>query len=198
MLKLGITGGIGSGKSTVCGIFARMGVPVYNADERAKWLVDHHPSMQQAISDVFGEKSFENGKYNREYIASIVFKDKTMLEKLNSIIHPVVLQDWEEFCIEHKSDTYVIKEAAIMLEAGGRDTIDKIVLVHSPAELRIQRLMERDQLDRKAIELRMNSQMPEEEKMKLADYIIYNDNEHSLIEQVQNLHQLMVSSAWMS
>jgi dephospho-CoA kinase len=198
MLKLGITGGIGSGKSTVCGIFSHLGVPVYHADERAKWLVDHDAGMRSEIIEAFGEKSFKGDTYNREYIASIVFKDKARLEKLNSIIHPVVLKYWESFCAEHGAATYVIKEAAIMLEAGGREVMDKIILVYSPKELRMQRLIARDQLSPEAIEARMNSQMPEEEKMKLADYIIYNDSEHSLLEQVRNIHHVMDSSGWMS
>lgn len=193
MVKLGITGGIGSGKSTVCRIFSHLGVPVYNADERAKWLVDHHQSLRNDIIAEFGVESFAEGKYNREFIASIVFRDKSRLEKLNSIIHPVVLNDWEEFCAKQPDIPYVIKEAAIMIEAGGRETMDRIALVYSPKELRIHRLMERDHTSREAIEARMNSQMPEEEKMKLADYIIYNDDEHSLIDQVRQLHHKMIA-----
>jgi dephospho-CoA kinase len=193
MVKLGITGGIGSGKSTVCRIFSHLGVPVYNADERAKWLVDHHESLRNDIIAEFGAESFAEGKYNREFIASIVFRDKSRLEKLNSIIHPVVLNDWEEFCAGQPDIPYVIKEAAIMFEAGGRETMDTIALVYSPKELRIQRLMERDHTSREAIEARMNSQMPEEEKMKLADHVIYNDDEHSLIDQVRELHHKMIA-----
>jgi dephospho-CoA kinase len=198
MIRLGITGGIGSGKSTVCNMFAYLGVPVYNADERAKWLVNHHAGLRSDIIAAFGAEAFAGGEYNRSYIAGIVFSDKSKLEKLNSIIHPVVLNDWAEFCKEHSQQTYVIKEAAIMLEAGGRASLDKIILVYCPKELRIQRLMERDRLTREEIELRINSQMPEEEKMKLVDHVIYNDQEHSLLEQVQNLHQLMMGSAWIS
>jgi dephospho-CoA kinase len=194
MVRLGITGGIGSGKSTVCDIFAHMGIPVYHADERAKWLVSNEPALQQQIISSFGERSFEGGVYNRAYIASLVFNDKEKLGKLNSIIHPAVLKDWKDFYEQYQSLPYVVKEAAIMLEAGGRDSVDKIALVYSPLELRIKRLMERDGLDHSAIEARINSQMPEEEKKKLADYIIYNDDEHSLIEQVYKIHQLMLNS----
>jgi dephospho-CoA kinase len=195
MIRLGITGGIGSGKSTVCDIFAHMGIPVYHADERAKWLVNNEPALQQQIISSFGEKSFEGDSYNRAYIASLVFNDKEKLRKLNAIIHPAVLKDWKDFYEQYQSSPYVMKEAAIMLETGGRDTVDKIVLVYSPLELRIKRLVERDGLDRPAIEARINSQMSEEEKKKLADFIIYNDEEHSLIEQVHTIHQLMLSSS---
>jgi dephospho-CoA kinase len=195
MTRLGITGGIGSGKSTVCNIFAHMGIPVYHADERAKWLVNNDPAIQQQIISSFGERSFEGGSYNRVYIASLVFNDKEKLQKLNAIIHPAVLNDWKDFYEQHQSFPYVIKEAAIMLETGGRETVDKIALVYSPLELRIIRLMERDGLDSPAIEARINSQMPEEEKKKLADFIIYNDDEHSLIQQVHNIHQLMLGGS---
>ncbi len=198
MLKLGITGGIGSGKSTVCRIFSYLGVPVFNADDRAKWLVNNNQELRQKIVDAFGDQSFINGEYNRPYIAHIVFSDKSKLEKLNQIIHPAVLRDWEEFCSGHAGKTYVIKEAAILIEAGGNKTVDRIALVYSPLEQRIQRLMERDKLDRQSIESRISSQMPEEEKLKLADYIIYNDQDHSLLEQVRNIHQLMQGSTWMS
>jgi len=191
MIKLGLTGGIGSGKSTVCQIFSHLGVHVYNADERSKWLVNHHPSLRRDIIEAFGEASFEDEVYNRAYISSIVFKDQEKLQKLNAIIHPIVLKDWDEFCSGYQFSPYVVKESAIILEAGGRKTIDKIALVFSPLELRIKRVMERDMLSREAVETRIKSQMPEEEKMKLSDYIIYNDETHSLIEQVQNLHQTL-------
>jgi dephospho-CoA kinase len=194
MLKVGVTGGIGSGKSTVCRIFSQLGVPVYNADDRAKWLVAHDDNIRQAIMAEFGELSFEGGIYNRPYMASIVFNDAARLEKLNRIIHPVVLEDWESFCRVHASSPYVVKEAAIMLEAGGRDTIDYIILVSAPEALRISRLLERDGLTREDILSRMNKQMPEEDKIKLADHVIYNDQEHSLIEQVMACHHQFTSA----
>ncbi len=198
MIRLGITGGIGSGKSTVCNIFTHLGVPVYNADERAKWLVGHDAAIRQDIIKAFGEEAFNGHTYNRAFVASIVFNDKARLEQLNAIIHPAVLADWDDFCRAHKDQAYVIKEAAIMLEAGGRKTLDKIILVYSPLETRISRLEKRDGLERQAILSRIESQMPEEEKLKLVDHVIYNDDEHSLIEQVRQVHDMMSNSGWMS
>lgn len=189
MLRVGITGGIGSGKTTVCSIFERLGVPVYYADSRAKELVNTNSELQNKITNAFGQNSFIEGAYNRAFIASIVFSDKEKLELLNSIIHPFVLNDWEVFCHEHVHCSYVIKEAAIMLETDSKNSIDHIVLVHSPLETRIQRIQKRDKVSEAEIKDRIESQMSEDDKMKLADSVIYNDQEHSLIEQVLALHQ---------
>lgn len=194
MLRLGITGGIGSGKTTVCKMFEFIGVPVYYADQRSKDLVANSSVIKADIIRHFGEQAFENGVYNRAYIASIVFNDKDKLELLNRIIHPHVLSDWDNFCTQNAHLPYVIKEAAIMLETDSRNSIDKVALVYAPKDLRIDRVMKRDGLDKAAIEARMEKQMPEEEKLKLADYVIYNDGEHALIEQVLSLHhQLSLS-----
>lgn len=192
MLRLGVTGGIGSGKSTVCQIFESLGVPVYNADARAKFLVGNDKALQAELSSAFGEQTFINGEYNRTYIAGIVFADKFQLEKLNAIIHPHVLADWDDFCSQHAHLSYVVKEAAIMLETDSKNSIDKVALVYAPQNLRIERVMARDGVDRAVVEARIAMQMPEEEKLKLADFIIYNDADHSLIEQVLHLHQQLI------
>ena len=189
MLRLGVTGGIGSGKSTVCKIFNRLGIPVYDADSRARWLVENDQGLRQAIIAEFGEESFRGELYNRSYISAIVFGDARRLRQLNDIIHPVVFADWAEYCKEHSQHPYIIKEAAIMFETESARTVDKIVLVHSPEELRIARLMERDGSDESVIRQKMSRQMSEEERLKLADLIIYNDPEHSLVDQVIALHK---------
>lgn len=191
MLRLGITGGIGSGKTTVCQLFERLGVSVYYADERAKYLVKHLDHLKSALIEAFGSEAFLNGVYNRAFIAGIVFSDPAKLQLLNSIIHPYVLEDWSQFCNAHQSEPYVIKEAAIMLESEGRHTIDKIALVYAPFDLRMERIMKRDGSDPDTIRARMNAQMPEEEKLKLADELIYNDERHSLILQVMALDKKM-------
>jgi dephospho-CoA kinase len=194
MIKLGITGGIGSGKTTVCKLFAQLGIPIYNADERAKYLVNHHTDLQKEIILHFGEDSFINGEYNKTYISNIVFKDSQKLKILNHIIHPYVFNDWESFCLTHQASPYVIKEAAIMLETESKNTVDRIVLVYSPMELRIKRVMARDGVEKSLVLNRIKQQMPDEEKMKLVDYIIYNDDEHSLENQVLNLNQLLTNN----
>lgn len=193
MLRLGITGGIGSGKSTVCQIFESLGVPVYNADARAKYLVANNMDLQAELTAAFGEQTFINGEYNRTYIAGIVFADKFQLEKLNRIIHPYVLADWDKFCLQFAQLPYVVKEAAIMLETDSKNSVDKIALVYAPLALRLERVIKRDGSDPELVKARMAMQMPEEEKLALADYVIKNDNEHSLIEQVLNLHKQLLN-----
>jgi dephospho-CoA kinase len=189
MLRVGITGGIGSGKTTVCSIFEKLGVPVYYADTRAKDLVNTNQELQNKITNAFGQNSFIEGAYNRAFIASIVFSDIEKLELLNSIIHPFVLNDWLTFCQKYAQRPYVIKEAAIMLETESKNSVDHIVLVHAPLETRIQRIHARDKVSENEIKARIESQMPEDKKMKLADSIVYNDQAHSLIEQVLALHK---------
>lgn len=192
MLRVGITGGIGSGKTTVCSIFEKLGVPVYYADLKAKELVNTNLELQNKITHAFGQKSFIEGAYNRAFIASIVFSDKEKLELLNSIIHPFVLNDWGKFCQQYTNKPYVVKEAAIMLETESKNSVDYIVLVHSPMELRVQRIQERDGVSKSEIEARINAQMSEDDKLKLADSVIRNDQKHSLIEQVLTLHQKFI------
>lgn len=193
MLRLGVTGGIGSGKSTVCKIFEHLGVPVYNADDRAKFLIANDSSIQNGIISVFGDDAYLDGIYNRPYISKIVFEDKVKLRQLNDIVHPAVLNDWALFCAGHQDHKYIVKEAAIMLESEGRNSIDKVVLVYAPEDVRINRVMQRDNVSEEAVKTRIASQMPEEEKMKLADFVIYNDGQHdSLIQQVLNLHNQLL------
>ncbi len=189
MLRLGITGGIGSGKTTVCKIFESLGVPVYYADIRAKEIVAQNLQLRQELIQTFGEDAFINGEYNRAYIASVVFADKAKLEILNNIIHPHVLNDWEQYCQQYQHLPYIIKEAAIMLETDSKQTIDKVALVYAPKDIRLERVMKRDGVDAATIKARMVMQMPEEEKLQLADVVIYNDMQHSLIEQVLALHK---------
>lgn len=188
MIKLGITGGIGSGKSTVCKYFAKLGVPIYNADERAKYIVNHLAELQNEIKTHFGENSFINGVYNKSYISDIVFKDKQKLTTLNHIIHPYVFKDWEFFCLQNHLSPYIIKEAAIMLETDSKNTVDKIALVYSPLDIRIKRVMQRDGVEEISVLNRVKQQMPDEDKLKLVDFIIYNDEQHSLEDQVLEIH----------
>jgi dephospho-CoA kinase len=189
MLRLGITGGIGSGKTLVCSIFQQLGVPVYNADTRAKWLINNHTELKTKLIKQFGEATFKDGLYNTAHISSIVFGNPTQLALLNAIIHPAVFEDWKQFCELHQTAALVIKEAAIMLETDSKYTVDKIALVYAPLALRMQRVMQRDQISEADLLKKINTQMAEEEKLKLADYVIVNDGEQSLVEQVLKLHQ---------
>lgn len=190
MLKIGITGGIGSGKSTVCKIFELLEVPVYYADVRAKELMTSDFELVNQIKDFFGDQSYdEQGNLNRGHLASIVFKDKTKLIHLNSLVHPAVARDSEAWQKENSAAPYTIKEAALLFESGSYKNLDKIITVFAPLEIRINRVMERDSVGREAVLARIKNQMPEEEKIAKADFLIDNSGEKSLIDQVISLHK---------
>lgn len=190
-LKVGITGGIGSGKTLICKVFELLGVPLYNADERAKWLVANNTTIKSLLIKNFGEQSFMDGKLNRSYISSIVFEDQQKLELLNSIIHPEVEKDFEEWVAQHSQHPYVLKEAALLYESGSYKKLDTIISVYAPVELRIKRLLVRDpHRTKNDIENIMHKQMDEEEKRSRADYVIYNDEKAMVIPQVLQLHNV--------
>ncbi|MDI1234812.1 MAG: dephospho-CoA kinase [bacterium] len=193
MLRLGITGGIGSGKTLVCSIFQHLGVPVYNADTRAKWLINNHSELKSKLIKQFGEATFKEGLYNTAHISAIVFGNPSQLALLNDIIHPIVFEDWKQFCNAHNTAPLVIKEAAIMLETDSKFTVDKIALVYAPLAMRMQRVIVRDGLSEMDLMKKIKSQMPEEDKLKLVDFVIINDGEESLIEQVKGLYKELLS-----
>jgi dephospho-CoA kinase len=185
-LLLGVTGGIGSGKSTVCQLFAVLGIPIYNADERAKWIVSNDLETRDAILAIFGPDSFINGEYNRSFIASIVFQSPEKLRQLNAIIHPAVGRDFDLWIKlnEHKAP-YLVKEAALLLESGTADQLDAIAVVHAPDELRIRRVMERDpQRGKDQIKNIISNQMSQDEMMKRASFLIDNSGKQLLIPQI--------------
>ena len=190
MLKIGITGGIGSGKTTICKIFETLDIPVYYSDIRAKKLMVENPELIIKIKKVFGEIAYlEDGSLNRQHIAQIAFNDKSKLAELNSIVHPAVFQDGNKWAEMQHGSPYTLKEAALTFEGGGHKFLDKVITVFAPKEIRIQRVLERDQTNRESVEARINKQMPDEEKVKLADFVIYNDGKQSLIEQVLAVHK---------
>ncbi len=190
MIRVGITGGIGTGKSTVCKIFASMGVPVLDADSLAKNIAEIDVNVRQQILDAFGNESYdEHGKYNRKFIASIVFKDAEKLKMLNNIIHPAVIEYSNKWADQHQDKKYVVKEAALMFESGSYKYNDLNIVVNAPKEIRIQRLLSRDNSSIEDIIRRIESQMSDAERDSMADKIIINDEQHSLIAQVYSLHQ---------
>ncbi|HMQ61616.1 MAG TPA: dephospho-CoA kinase [Flavilitoribacter sp.] len=193
MLHIGITGGIGSGKSSVCRIFEVLGIPVYYADDRAKWLMNHDQDLKSGITGLFGEQAYlENGDLNRKFIGSIAFTDPEKLSGLNALVHPAVLRDGFEWQEAQANVPYTLKEAALLFESGSYKFLDKVITVYAPLELRLQRVMTRDGVDRETVMNRVTQQMPEEEKLKLADYVIYNDGTRSIIGQVMALHRGLV------
>lgn len=192
MLKIGITGGIGSGKSTVSAAFVFLGVPYYPSDQRAKWLMNNKPDLIRKIQKIFGEQAYDKEGLNRKWIAQKVFANPSLLQELNQIVHPAVEKDYEEFCELHKNAPYTLKEAAILFESGSYKGLDKIILVVSPLELRIQRVMQRDSLSREEVLKRIQNQLSDEEKISKSDYVIQNDGEHSILLQVLHIHKQLL------
>lgn len=188
MLKIGLTGGIGSGKSTVAKIFETLGIPVYYADAEAKRLMNSSETLKKVIRQNFGEATYENDQLNRKYLAGIVFNNPEKLELLNALIHPVTINDAEQW-MQQQSAPYSIKEAALLFESGATENLDFIVGVYAPQALRIKRVMKRDGLTADEIMKRINRQVNEEMKMKLCDFVITNNEQELLVPQVLKLHQ---------
>ena len=190
-LQIGITGGIGSGKSLVCRIFQQLGVPVYDADSHAKNLMTTDGILISGIKKEFGDLAYNSdGSLNRGYLADHVFNDQHKLNLLNSLVHPRVGEDYDQWVKKHQDKNYVIKEAALLFEAGTYKTLDKIIVVHAPEALRLRRVQSRDK-HRTVEQIKgiVEKQMPEEEKMKHADYLIVNDETRLIIPQVIALHK---------
>ncbi len=193
MLKVGITGGIGSGKTTVCRIFELMGIPVYYADQRAKALMTNDKELVQNIQSLFGKEAYINGQLNRKYIANIVFKNKDQLHLLNGAVHPALGKDFLKW-VDLQSDVpYVVEEAAIMIESGNYKLMDQVILVTAPLEVKIKRIKNRDQASRQEILNRINSQLSDEDRMPYIDHIIQNDNKHHIIPQIIHLHKTFLN-----
>ena len=201
ILNVGITGGIGSGKTTVCKIFEALGIPIYSTDERAKEIVVENEELKEKMKSLFGKEAyFEDGTLNREYISKIVFQNKTndsnpKLEALNAIVHPAIWKDSERWFKAQKDVPYTLKESALLFESGGYKLLDKVITVFAPQEVRINRVLLRGGIatKREEVEARMNQQMPDEEKIKLADFVIYNDGKQALIPQVMKIHNSLTN-----
>ncbi|MBA2248872.1 MAG: dephospho-CoA kinase [Chitinophagaceae bacterium] len=187
MLKIGLTGGLGSGKSTVARIFEVLGVPVYYADEASKRLMIEDDEVKSKILFAFGKEVYPEGKLDRKYLAAIVFKDSQKLELLNSIVHPATLLDAQNW-MDKQITPYAIKEAALIFESGSHKFLDKVIGVSSPLELRIGRAATRDKIPNEEVLARINNQMDEENKLRLCDHVIINDEKQMLISQVLKLH----------
>lgn len=196
ILKIGVTGGIGAGKSVVCKIFAALGVPVYDADSKAKGLLVNDVELVRQVKGHFGEAAYSSdGALNREYLANEVFADDEKLALLNSLVHPRVGLDFGKWMKQQGNIPYVIKEAALIFEAGSNKGLDGVINVAAPEELRIRRTIIRDEhRSRKQIEEIMHKQLSEEERHERADYRIVNDDKTLVIPQVVRLHKSFISS----
>lgn len=191
-LKIGVTGGIGSGKSIICKIFSNLGIPIYDADSRAKIILIENEQLRTDIIKAFGSSSYlEDGSLNRGFLAKTVFADEPSLAILNALVHPKVGQDYLEWVSQHPSFPYTIKEAALMFESGSDKNLDTVIAVSAPEAVRIERVLKRDaHRTEKDVRDIISRQMDEDEKLKLADHIIYNDGKQLLIPQVLELHHL--------
>ena len=193
--QIGVTGGIGSGKSTVCRVFQSLGIPVYDADSRAKILMTTDGILIDQIKKEFGTLSYDaEGNLNRSYISKQAFEQPERLKKLNALVHPRVAHDYQTWLATHKSSPYVIREAALLFEANVTASLEKVVVVYAPEEIRIRRVMERD-THRSEEDIRkiIRNQWSDEEKMKRAHHTIYNDDQHLVLPQVLELHRAFLS-----
>ncbi len=188
---VGLTGGIGSGKSTVAEIFRHIGIAVYEADTVSKSIIDTDIVLQRQLVELLGKEVINEGKINRKYMAGKIFNDKVLLEKANAMIHPAVRRNFDKW-VKEQQTPYVIKEAAILFETGSYRQCDRVIVITAPQEMRIDRVMRRSNISREDVLARMQNQWPEEQKLKKADYIIKNDLKESLIKQVIAIHEDLI------
>lgn len=192
MLRIGLTGGIGSGKTTVAGIFKLVGVPVYDADQRAKELMDQDMGLKNKVKSLFGQQAYLNDSgLNRSFIAEKVFGNDALLDKLNSIVHPAVRDDfrhWSDLKSAGLTEApYLLYEAALIVETGFQQQLDGLITVFAPQEERIKRVMQRDGSTREEVTTRISHQTSDQEKMKVTDFLVINDGKHLLVPQVMEM-----------
>lgn len=192
MLKVGLTGGIGSGKTTVSRVFRNLGVPIFNSDLVARDIVNTNTKAINAIKKTFGDAIYQNGELDRKALAEVVFNQPEELKKLNNIVHPFVAENFEKWCNQHESAPYIIKEAAILFESGVHQNLDRIIVVYTNKEERIRRVTTRDNSTRQEVESRMKNQWDDGTRNKLADFIIINDDLEKVLPQVMELHEVMI------
>ena len=188
MLRIGLTGGIGSGKTTVAKIFELLGIPVYYADDRTKQLMNTNAELKKVLQEHFGPNTYNDQGLDRKYLASIVFNNKEKLDLLNSLTHPVTMRDAAEW-MQAQTSPYIIKEAALLFESGSAEQLDRIIGVYAPQPIRVQRVMQRDKVAAEEVMKRISRQIDEDMKMRLCDYVITNNEQQLVIPQVLALHE---------
>ena len=186
MKRIGITGGIGAGKSLVAEIIKAMGYPVYNSDERAKELTDSNPKIKEGLIHLFGLEIYQNDTLNKFALAQAIFSDESLREKVNALIHPIVREDFNLWALA-QNNSLVFNESAILFETGSFKNFDAIILVYAPTELRIKRIMKRDNCSENEVLKRMNSQFSDEEKYQLTEFRVLNDEQTPLLVQVEKI-----------
>ncbi len=193
--SVGITGGIGSGKSLVCKIFSVLGVPIYSSDERAKWLLANDIVLQEQVKQAFGQDAYDpQGNLNRSHLANVIFKNEDNRQLLNKLIHPWVGKDYRQWRVLHKDTSYTLKEAALLFETGSYHELDKIINISAPVALRIRRVLLRDvHRDKKQVEAIMQKQWTDDKREEVADFNIRNDEQSLLIPRVLHLHERLLA-----
>jgi dephospho-CoA kinase len=195
-IKVGVTGGIGSGKSTVTKIFSILGIPIYSADDRAKWLMIEDSVLKEKIISAFGKESYlESGQLNRTFLAKTVFSDPEKVKQINGLVHPAVRGDFNSW-VNSQSSPYVLKEAALIFETGGQNLLDYVINVSAPLRIRVSRVMMRDP-DRSEAQINqiIDQQLPDEEKNELSDFVIKNVDNKLLLPQVLKIHEKLIGLA---
>ncbi len=193
MLKIGLTGGIGSGKSTVAKVFEVLGIPVYYADAEAKAIMNTDPVLKEALTKHFGEALYTSGQLNRALLASLVFNNPEKLSLLNSLVHPATIAGAAAW-MQQQHAPYAIKEAALIFESGSQQDLDYVIGVYAPSNLRIQRVMQRDGITAGQVRSRMLQQISDTIKMRLCDFVIVNDDEQAIIPQVLKVHERLMAT----
>jgi len=189
MKKVGITGGIGSGKTLVSGLFERLGIPVYHADERARELMETSATIRERLTALMGPEVYEGRRLNRQRLAGALFSDDALRQKVNSIVHPVVFEDFEAWASSFSGRPYVMQEAAIIFESGGDRYLDSVINVYAPRRVRIERVMKRDGVSRGDVLARIKSQMSERQRQRRAGHTIVNDGRRMVVPQVIKVHE---------
>jgi len=191
--KLGITGGIGSGKTSVCRVFDVLGIPVFSADREARKIMDNDSKIISGIHSITGKDLYVNGSLNRIELAKIIFNDRTLLEEVNSLVHPVVVDYFRKW-VSYQSSQYVIMEAAILFESGASKVVNKVATVVAPVEERMERVIRRNKLSREQVIDRMRNQMDDDERKKLSDYIIYNSENDMILPAIMKIHDEILAT----
>ena len=189
MKKVGITGGIGTGKSIVCKVFESLGIPVFNSDFESKNILNTSKALKEKLIQAFGNIYLPNGQINKPQFGFIIFNDKEKLKLANSIIHPAVAERFEEWCTQNRKHSYVLKEAAILFESGAYKGLDHSIAVTAPEEIRIQRIMDRDGATREEVKARMDKQWPAQKVNRMADFVITNSGQEQVLPQVLEIHE---------
>lgn len=191
---VGLTGGIGSGKTTVASIFKHLGIPVFIADEEAKKLLEQDTTLQQELANLLGAQLIKNGEVDKAYMAQKIFSNKNLLQKVNHLIHPAVAVAFKKWFAQQNAP-YVLREAAILFESGSHKDCDKVVVVTAPESIRLERVIKRSGETLHQVKRRIDQQWPQEKKDQVADYLIKNYGDFSLIEQVLNVHESLLGLA---